>query len=118
MKSFIFLLVLLQMGTNLFAADSLQVNSPDKKITVTVYYKEKISYTVKYNNELILQPSTIDLAVEGYKNLSADIKIKKKKLETVNETIASPVPEKRKIIPNHYSQLSIEFAEPYTLLFR
>ena len=118
MKSFIFLLVLLQTSTNLFAADSLQVSSPDKKITVTVFYKEKISYTVKYNNELILQPSSIDLAVEGYKNLSTGIKIKSKKLESVDETITSPVPEKRKIIPNQYNQLSIQFAQPYTLLFR
>ena len=78
MKKIIFLLMLLQTASGIFAADSLLVNSPDKKITVTVYYKDKISYTVKYNNELILQPSTIDLMVEGYKNLSAGIKIKSK----------------------------------------
>jgi alpha-glucosidase len=117
MKPFIFLLVL-QTATNLFAADSLLVSSPDKKITVTVYYKEKISYTVKYNSELILLPSSIDLMVEGYKNLSDNIKVKSKKLETVDETITSPVPEKRKFIPNQYNQITLQFARPYTLLFR
>ena len=118
MKKIIFLLILLQTGSGIFAADSLLVNSPDKKITVAIYFKDKISYTVRYNNELILLPSTIDLMVEGYKNLSAGIKIKSKKLEAVNETISSPVPEKRKIIPNQYNQLSIQFSQPYSLLFR
>ncbi len=118
MKKILFIIMLLQTGLNLFAADSLQVSSPDKKTTVTVYYKEKISYTVQYNNELILLPSSIDLMVEGYKNLSADIKVKSKKLETIDEVITSPVPEKRKIISNQYNQLSIQFSQPYTLLFR
>jgi alpha-glucosidase len=117
-KLLIFLWILLQTRTSLFAADSLQVNSPDKKITVTIYYKSKISYTVQYNNELILLSSSIDLMVDGYKNLSADIKVKSKKLEAVDEVITSPVPEKRKIIPNQYNQLSIQFSQPYTLLFR
>jgi len=118
MKSLVYLLLLLQTGTNLFAADSLSVNSPDKKITVTVYFKNKISYIVKYDNELILQPSSIDLLVEGYKNLSTGIKVTSKKLEAVDEKIISPVPEKRKNVRNHYNQLSVQFEQPYSLLFR
>ncbi len=118
MNKIIFLLLLLQPGSGIFASDSLLVSSPDKKITVTVYYKNKITYTVKYNDQLILLPSAIDLAVEGYKNLSADTKVKSKKLNAVNETITSPVPEKRKLIPDEYNQLTIQFAQPYGLIFR
>jgi len=118
MKWLLSLLLLLQTGFNLFAADSLQVSSPDKKILVTVYCKERISYTVQYNGELILLPSFIDLKIAAHKSLSENIKVTGNKLETVNETITSPVPEKRKRIPDHYNQLSIQFKEPYALLFR
>jgi alpha-glucosidase len=79
---------------------------------------KKISYSVKYNGELILLPSFIDLTIAGKKSLSENIKITRTKLQTVDDTIVSPVPEKRKLIRNHYNQLSIQFAQPYTLLFR
>jgi hypothetical protein len=41
MKPSIFLLLLLQTGVNLFAADSLQVTAPGKKISVTIYCTKK-----------------------------------------------------------------------------
>ncbi|MBL0356394.1 MAG: glycoside hydrolase family 97 protein [Chitinophagaceae bacterium] len=118
MKPVIILFMLLQTGAYLFAADSLQVCSPDKKITVTVHFEKKISYTVQYNNEFILQPSFIDINVAGHKSLSENIKIRSSKLEVIDEVIISPVPEKRKFIPDHYNQLTIRLKEPYTLLFR
>jgi alpha-glucosidase len=114
--TFFFVLLLIQISTQ--AADSLLVSSPDKKITVTVNCTGKLSYTVKYNAVLIVQPSVIDLAVAAQKRLSEGIKITGKKWETVDETIVSPVPEKRKQIRNHYNQLSIQLAQPYTVLFR
>ncbi|HQW93587.1 MAG TPA: glycoside hydrolase family 97 protein, partial [Ferruginibacter sp.] len=46
------------------------------------------------------------------------IKIISKKTERVDEDIVSPVPEKRKIIPDIYNQLTLKFAQPYSLLFR
>ena len=118
MKSTIFLLLLLQTGLNLFAADSLQVTAPGKKISVTIRCSQNISYTVKYNDELILLPSIIDLSIAGKKSLSEKIRITGTQIETVDDTIVSPVPEKRKFIRNHYTQLRIQFAQPYTLLFR
>jgi alpha-glucosidase len=118
MRLFFIFILCISAGSDLLAADSLLVSSPDKKITVTIYYKGKISYTVRYNNEMILLPSFIDLMVDGNSNLSASLKLKSKNLESVNETIISPVPEKRKIITDQYNQLSITFAQPYSLIFR
>ena len=111
------LLLLLQTG-QLFAADSLQVSSPDKKITVTISTKNRLSYTVSYNGSVLIQPSFINLSVRGKRSLADGFKVTSNKLETVNEEIISPVPEKRKIIRNHYNQLTISFAQPYSLQFR
>lgn len=111
------LLLLLQTG-KLFAADSLQVSSPDKKITVTINTKNRLSYTVSYSGALVLQPSSINLWVRGKQSLADKFKVTSNKLETVDEEIISPVPEKRTIIRNHYNQLTISFAQPYSLQFR
>lgn len=118
MRSLLFSILLLQMGHCLFAADSLQVSSPGKLITVTVQRSEKISYTVRYNDELIIQPSFVDMAVTGQPNLSGNAKVVSQKIIRVDDTIISPVPEKRRSIIDRYNQLTIRFAAPYSLVFR
>lgn len=102
----------------IFASDSLLVSSPDKKITVTVHCGRDLMYSVKYLGEPILLSSYIDLELNDGESLSADLRIRKKSVRQVNEKIISPVPEKRKEIIDNYSQLSIEFQQPYTLLLR
>jgi hypothetical protein len=59
----------------LLAADSLAVHSPDKKIDVTVYYKDKLSYSIKYLGQPILLPSVIDLQLQNGKRLSDDLRL-------------------------------------------
>jgi alpha-glucosidase len=118
MRSATIIFLLLCVATTLFAADSLLLYSPDKKINVAVYYKDHISYTVSYNGQAILQPSLIDLLVNGKPSLTGKIKIVSVKPVTVDEEIICPVPEKRKVIRNHYNEYTISFLQPYALLFR
>lgn len=118
MRSATFIFLLLCAATTLFAADSLLVYSPDKKITVAIHCKDHISYTIKYNEKIILQPSEIDLLVKDQPSLSGRIKIVSARSESVDEEIVSPVPEKRKVIRNNYNQCTINFSQPYSLIFR
>ncbi len=118
MKRLLVILFYVLAFTDLFATDSLLVTSPDKKITVSVFYKDKITYSIKYEGKTILQPSLIDLLVENKTALSEKVKLTSKKIETFDENIISPVAEKRKIIRDNYNQLTINFAQPYTLIFR
>lgn len=118
MKYLLFFSIAFLLSAKLSAADSLIVISPDKKIVVTLHYKNKLSYSVKYNGNVIIQPSYIDITLGTGKNLSDDQRIQKSSIQKVNQTIISPVPEKRKIITENYNQLSIQFKQPYTLLVR
>src|SRR6185312_335120 len=118
MKVATLLVIFFQVYTSLFAADSVLVYSPDKNISVTVHYKDKITYTIKYADEIILQPSLIDLILENSQRLSGDLKLQKKSKASHNEKIISPVPEKRKVIINNYNELTLQFRQPYTILFR
>lgn len=118
MKNTIAFLFFLPACYSLFAADSLVVSSPDRKIDVIVYYKDKLSYSVKYQGNAILLPSFIDLQLTNGWNLTNDLHIVKKSVKSFNETIISPVPEKRKVIPDVYNELMLQFKQPFTLLLR
>jgi alpha-glucosidase len=118
MKVVTLLAIFFQVYTNLFAADSVLVSSPNKRITLVVDYKNKITYSINYDNEIILRPSLIDLVFEDDQQLSKNLRLHKKAISSFNEKIISPVPEKRKEIINNYNELILEFVQPYTLVFR
>ena len=67
MKVQLLLIIFIQLFTNLYAADSINVYSPDKNISVSIHYKDKITYTINYDNDRILQPSLIDLVLENFR---------------------------------------------------
>lgn len=102
----------------LFAADSLLVTSPDKKIVVALYFTNSVNYTIRYEDKIILQPSSIDFIVENKPSLSEKIKLQSHIVKTVDETIISPVPEKRKNIRDNYTELTAYLLQPYSLIFR
>lgn len=100
------------------AQDSVVIKSPDKKISVTVKYKDRVSYTIHFNDQLILHPSFIDLELVNGPRLTSNLRGIKTSTRTVNSTIISPVPEKRRSIADVYNQLTITFKHPYSLVFR
>lgn len=102
----------------LLANDTAQLSSPDKKVTLLISLKNRISYIVSYNGHSIIYPSLIDLELADAIKLSSNLTILKKQNNYVNETIISPVPEKRKTIQNDYNELIIHFKQPFSLIFR
>ena len=118
MKNLIGLLFFLVAWQYLLAADSLTISSPDKKIEVTVHYKDRLSYSVNYLGKPILLPSLVDLQLQNGKSLSGNLHLRKKSMRPFNGKIISPVPEKRKEIPDVYNELSLQFTEPFVLLLR
>lgn len=105
-------------GVQAFAADSLLVKSPDKKITLALYFNNGIRYSIRYDNSFILYPSVIDFVPENFPALTQNIKIKTYRIKTVDDTILSPVPEKRSIIRDNYNELTLQLQQPYSLVFR
>lgn len=118
MKVLLSLIFFFTANKNLFATDSLLINSPDKKIIVIVYFTNNIRYTIKYDGKIILQPSLIDLVPENLPSLSEKIKLKSHTIKSVTDTIISPVPEKRKIIHDNYNELTVALLQPYSVIFR
>ena len=79
---------------------------------------KQLNYRILYKNKTILETSSIDLLLDNNRSLSANSAIRSSSVKKVNEQIVSPVPEKRKIIPDVYTLLSIVFRQPYKVEFR
>ncbi|MEI9809003.1 MAG: glycoside hydrolase family 97 protein [Bacteroidota bacterium] len=101
-----------------FAADKKEILSPDKKIKVTIEAKEKLYYSVSYDGKPILLPSVINMTLANGPDISGKISLKKTTARYNNAVIISPVPEKRKNIPDIYNEIIIRFQQPFSLVFR
>jgi alpha-glucosidase len=98
--------------------DTLSVCSPNGNICVKIWLQKNLAYSVYHKGNLIVAPSLIDMLFANGKNFSVNNSIKSVSLKKEVQQIISPVPEKRKIIPDIYNELSIQFKQPYKILFR
>jgi alpha-glucosidase len=117
-KASLITLLFFTVNINAWSNDTLQVSSPSGRILVKVWMGKQLNYRILYSNKTILEPSRIDLLLDNNRSLSANNVIKSSSVKKVIEQIISPVPEKRKIIPDVYSLLSIVFKQPYKVEFR
>lgn len=101
-----------------FAKDTLQVSSPDKRISIKVWTDNDLRYQVSYNNELVLAPSAIDLELVNGVKLSNNLAIRSAKQQTVNDTIIVTAPDHRTIIPDDHHELTISFKQNFGVIFR
>jgi alpha-glucosidase len=77
-----------------------------------------LKYRVYERGKSILAPSEIGMTLKNGKSFSDNNDIRSHSQNSVSSEIISPVPEKRKKIPDHYNLLSILFTQPYKIEFR
>lgn len=100
-------------------ADAIkEIQSPSGDIKVSVSIDHTITYTVSYKNQPLLLPSVIDMMLEDGKKLSGKPGRSKINTRSVNAVIVSPVPEKRKHIPDTYNEMQIRFTNGFGIIFR
>ncbi len=98
--------------------DTFTIHSPSHHLTAKLWKDSWVHYTVYENDRLILAASSIDLVLADGKSLSYNNAVRKHSIRQVRDTILSPVPEKKRRIPDHYNELSLTFRQPYKLEFR
>ncbi len=89
------------------------VFSPDNKIEIRFSNTGGINFSVYTEGKIIIPPSPVKLIIEG--KSSSPIKIKSVSKKTVNTVIENPVPERRKIIKDHFNALRITLDNGLTL---
>lgn len=117
-RIFLTFLVVFLFQSTLNANDTIRVCSPSGNICTKVWMDQQLRYSVRFNNKVIMLPSGIDLLLENGKSLSGNPKIKSFKTKEIHETIEAPVPEKRRVIPDKYTLLTLMFKQPFKVEFR
>lgn len=119
MKCITIVLLLKVFTSPIYATDRHELYSPDKNTKVTIELDHNgIFYSIEYKNRPLLRFSAIDMVLTRPATTIEPWKVKKVNRRTENSVIVSPVPEKRINIPDHFNELSIRFAKPFTLLIR
>ncbi|MEO5893623.1 MAG: glycoside hydrolase family 97 protein [Ferruginibacter sp.] len=118
LKAYLIPALLIVFSITSRAADTLRVCAPAGKICVKVWMDKQLTYQVDYNGAAIISPSLIDIALANGQSLSLNNAVKSSATTKIREQIISPVPEKRKIIPDSYNLLSVVFRQPYKVEFR
>ncbi|RRA98104.1 glycoside hydrolase family 97 protein [Larkinella rosea] len=94
------------------------LSSPDQALKVSVSLGPAITYRVYYQNRLIVASSEIDLVLQDGQKLSARAGKPKFTTRQNRGQIVSPVPEKRKVIPDVYQELTVDLRNSFSLIFR
>ncbi len=105
------------ISNSLYAAGKLEVSSPDGRITIKIDLKEKIYYTVYYQDELVIYPSPLSLTVNDGQVLGKNPVLKDSDIRHHDEVI-NPLYGKRSKISDIYNELTLNFNPEYGLKFR
>ena len=97
---------------------SQEIRSPDGNILVKIDIGNGLRYSVSYMNQLVILPSQIDMKI-GSQSLLAQATVSRKAVtRSVRQSINATIPEKRKVIKDHYNELVLPFAKTYSVIFR
>lgn len=111
------LLVLCILLTTLVNAQQYNLKSPDGKINVVVELKDKIFYSIKHGDDVMLAPSPVSMKIQEGESFGVSPKIKKATPSKIDQTIETPV-YRRSHIKDVCNQLTLAFKGEYSVVFR
>jgi alpha-glucosidase len=118
MKQILLLSIFLITGALLHAQSrNLSVKSPDGKITVDVSLSDRIYYSVKHGDDVLLAPSGIALVLPGNQSFGVNPVLRSSKQQSYDKTILPPV-YKRSSIRDQYTEMVLSFRGDYQVIFR
>jgi len=112
------LLLYTAIFTGLISKGQPKLLSPDKTLRIEVQAAGRLRYSVFVDDKKILDGSEIDMKLGDGRSLSDDMKRIKENVRMVHETIVAQVPVSRKLIPDEFNELSLQFSNHFTVIFR
>jgi len=111
-----FLLIIL-LSLSYLGAENFTLKSPDKKLNISLNIDYAVQYSVKLNDEIILQNSKIGMQLQNI-NLGENPEIIETNRKSIDNLITPVVQQKSAKIRDNYNQLKIDFAKNWALIFR
>lgn len=113
------LLAFLLVGFSAPAAqESYRFSSPDKKTQVTVDLENNISISILHAGREMLSVSPISMTLDENRVLGIAPKVTDSKMRSAKEKIRPVVSEKRRVIPDVYTELKLTFVGNYGVRLR
>ncbi|MBT4274778.1 MAG: hypothetical protein HOD39_07565 [Verrucomicrobia bacterium] len=106
------------LAVNPVTAQKYEVKSPNKELKLSVNTSEQVSFIVTNKGLHVMKAAKIALELDKGNVLGNSPKLKKKKLELIDETITVQVPCKDASIKNVCNQLSLSFRGNFEIIFR
>jgi len=118
MKKVITLCILTSLFiTGQMMAKEIELTSPDKNIILSVQLKDKISYSVTYGGELLLEKCYLGLQI-GEEHMGENPRLIRERRQQKDENLNPVIPLKNATIQNQYNELVLTFRGNYTVEFR
>jgi len=111
-------LLILFVYTSATAATSKEISSPSGMIKLSLSIGSTLTYSVSHNGNTLIAPSVIDMILKGGRKLSDRLVDAKVSTSSNSSMIVSPVPEKRKNIPDIYSEMTVKISNGFSVIFR
>jgi len=92
-------------------AQNFSITSPDKNISITIDNGEKLSYSVKFKDRIIVETSQMGFEFQKEANMTGNFSITGQKTETINETWKPVVKSKHAEVLNNYTELQLNLKE-------
>ncbi len=98
-------------------SESFQLTSPNGKLIAKIELKDKIYYSLAYDGRQLIDPSPIGMELQNGVVLGKDPVVQKSQSRTVNEELV-PIYGKRRVIKDHFNELTLTLRADYTLIAR
>jgi alpha-glucosidase len=117
--SFLSLIFILSASVTGVAQDkTYQVKSPDGRSELRLNATDKLAISVLHNGQEIISPSTIAMELNDLTVLGNRPVVVSATPASVKSSIVPIIPEKRKLIPDIYNELTLTFKGNYGLKAR
>jgi len=93
------------------------VKSPDGKLDVIIETAAKISWSVSYEQEPVIRPSSVSLTIGEGEILGDHPILLHAKTASVNSSFLTPIYRKKSVV-DKYDELSLEFKGGYGIIYR
>lgn len=114
----IFLLLALSLFILPVCAQSFEINSPDKRIKLTVDVAEDISWSAALDGKVIVETSTAAMDFSAGPDFGVKAKVRNHSVKNHSSMIYPQVPHKDAEIKDEFVELKINFKNKYELNFR
>ena len=97
---------------------SQEIRSPDGNISVKIDFNSGLRYSVSYMGKLVVLPSPIDMKIGSRSLLAHATAARKATTRSVRQNINATIPEKRKVIKDHFNEVVLPFQQSFSVIFR